>query len=86
MMRTHLCFILLTACLGLSSCSKGANATDKGEAGKAGSAQTSSGVSSSGSVDTQSAETTAKSFAQGGDSVKIAREDQRRVGITIAPV
>jgi multidrug efflux pump subunit AcrA (membrane-fusion protein) len=81
MMRTSMCFLVLIACLGLSSCSKGVNATDKGA-----SAQTSSGVSSNGSVDTRSGEKTATGAPHSSDSVKISREDQRRVGITIAPV
>ena len=85
MMRTYISFIVLIACLGLSSCSKGTNAADK-DAGKGGSATTSSGVSSSRSEETRVADKTAKSVAQSSDSVKIAREDQWRVGITIAPV
>jgi multidrug efflux pump subunit AcrA (membrane-fusion protein) len=79
MIRTSLSFLVLIACLGLSSCSKGVNATDKG-----GSVQTGSDVSSSGPKDPRAAET-AKNVALNSDSVKIAREDQRRVGITIAP-
>jgi membrane fusion protein, heavy metal efflux system len=77
--------VVLLACMGLASCSKG-KAAAQVDAGKSGPAQSSSSASSSGSADSGAAEKGAKGGVRSSDSVKIAREDQQRAGITFAPV
>src|ERR1700737_3923959 len=83
-MRTYTWIIVLLACMGLSSCSKG-KAAAQVDAGKSGPAPTSSSVSSSGSADSGAAEKGAKGV-RSSDSVKIAAEDQQPAGITTPPV